>query len=108
MFEAFGDISNEKLRTITFDNGTEFSLFKSLEEACECDVFFADPYSAWQRGLNEQTNGLIRRFLPKGTSFKDLDDNVLEQIVWNINNMPRKVLNFYTPYEVFNSVALQN
>jgi IS30 family transposase len=108
--EAFGDIQNEFIKTITFDNGTEFSCFKSVEELFECEVYFADPYSSWQRGSNERSNGLLRRFFPKGTSFKDMDEKELAIVVKRINTMPRKMLNFLTPYEVFfnNSIALQN
>lgn len=106
MQEAFRDISNEKIKTITFDNGTEFAYFKEIEEIFECDVYFADPYSSWQRGSNEQANGLLRRFYPKGTSFKNIDEKNLERNNSRINSMPRKVLNFLTPYEVFNYVFL--
>lgn len=108
--EAFGNIPNDRIKTITFDNGTEFSCFKSIEELFECDVYFADPYSSWQRGSNERSNGLLRRFFPKGTSFKDMNQNELAGNQKRINFMPRKMLNFLTPYEVFynNSIALVN
>ena len=66
-------------------------------------TYFADPYSSWQRGTNEYHNGLLRRYLPKGTSFADLTQEELDDIVWEINNRPRKVLNFNTPQAVFNS-----
>lgn len=107
--EAFGDIPNEYIKTITFDNGSEFAYFKSIEELFECDVYFADPYSSWQRGSNERSNGLLRRFFPKGTSFKDLNEIELALNQKRINYMPRKMLNFLTPYEVFynNSIALR-
>jgi IS30 family transposase len=111
MLEAFGEIMNKKISTITFDNGSEFAHFKDIEEAIECDVFFADPYSSWQRGTNEQTNGLLRRYLPKGTSFSNVDQNTVDRIVDMLNNKPRKVLNFLTPYEAFyklKPVALEN
>lgn len=110
IIEAFGDIPNEKIKTITFDNGTEFANFTEIEELFECDVFFADPYSSWQRGSNERSNGLLRRFYPKGTSFKDMNEKVLEINTKKINYMPRKILNFLTPFEAFynNFIALQN
>ena len=63
-------------------------------------VYFCDPYSPWQRGTNENTNGLFRQFLPKGTSFADISDNDLQRIVDLINNRPRKRLGFRTPLEV--------
>ncbi len=108
--EAFGEIPNDSIKTITFDNGTEFACFKSIEELFECDVYFADPYSSWQRGSNERSNGLLRRFFPKGTSFKGMNQIELAMSQKRINNMPRKMLNFLTPYEVFynNSIALVN
>lgn len=65
-------------------------------------TFFADPYASWQRGTNENHNGLIRRYLPKGTSFNDLTQEELDDIVWEINNRSRKILNFSTLQEVFN------
>ena len=106
--EAFGDIPNKYIKTITVDNGSEFAKFKNIEEIFECNVYFADPYSAWQRGLNEQTNSLIRRYLPKGTSFLNVDDKWLAKIVWEINTMPRKVLNFNSPYDAIQLLALRN
>lgn len=63
-------------------------------------TYFADPYSSWQRGTNENTNGLLRRYLPKKTSFKNLTDEELTDIVWEINNRPRKVLQYKTPFEI--------
>ena len=109
VYEAFSDIPNNRINTITFDNGSEFALFKSIEESCECSVYFADPYCAWQRGTNENTNGLLRRYLPKSISLKNLHENELNSIVKLLNNRPRKVLNYLTPFEVFynNSIALQ-
>ena len=108
--EAVGSIPNEKFKTITFDNGSEFSSFNEIEQLFECEVYFADPYSSWQRGSNERSNGLLRRYYPKGTSFKNLNEKELARNIKKINSMPRKMLNFLTPYEVFfnNSVALEN
>lgn len=110
MQEAFGFIENNMVKTITFDNGTEFALFNEIEQMYECEVYFADPYSAWQRGSNERSNGLLRRYYPKGTSFKNLSEKELALNIKKINSMPRKMLNYLTPYEVFynNSVALEN
>lgn len=64
-------------------------------------IYFADPYSSWQRGTNEQTNGLIRRYLPKKMSFNSLTQEELNDIVWEINNRPRKCLNYSTPQEAY-------
>ena len=110
MSEAMADIPNELIKTITFDNGTEFANFKNMEELFECDIYFADSYSSWQRGSNERSNGLLRRFFPKKTSFKNLNLKTLEIITKKINNMPRKMNNYLSPIEVFfnNSVALHH
>ena len=89
------------VKTITFDNGTEFRDHETMTQELGAQVYFADPYSAYQRGSNEQVNGLLRRYLPKGTSFKDLTQQRLDQIVEEINNRPRKCLGFRTPNEVF-------
>ena len=64
-------------------------------------TYFADPYSAWQRGTNEHHNGLIRRYLPKGSDFSELNQEDLDDILWEINNRPRKVLDYATPKEVY-------
>ena len=90
------------VKTITVDNGTEFAEHEAIAGRLGVSVYFADPYSAYQRGSNEQVNGLIRRRLPKGTSFKNLTQEHLDKIVENINNRPRKCLGYRTPNEVFN------
>lgn len=90
------------LKTITFDNGTEFAAHERMSVTLGISVYFADPYSAYQRGTNENTNGLIRRYLPKGKSFKDLTQQQLDLIVEQLNNRPRKCLGYRTPNEVFN------
>jgi IS30 family transposase len=87
-------------RTLTLDNGKEFAAFKRVEQTTGIRVFFADPYSAWQRGTNENTNGLIRRFYPKGTDFSKVSDDELARVAHWINNRPRKRLDYRTPHEV--------
>lgn len=89
------------LKTITFDNGSEFSEHGIITKQLKARIYFADPYSAYQRGSNEQVNGLIRRYLPKGTSFKHLSQRKIQQIVDMINNRPRKCLGYRTPNEFF-------
>lgn len=89
------------LRTITFDNGTEFTRHEDMARVLPVEIYFAAPYSSYQRGTNENTNGLIRRYLPKGTSFSHLTQHRLDQIVEEINNRPRKCLGYRTPNEVF-------
>ncbi len=87
-------------RTLTLDNGKEFAAFKHVEQQTGLRVFFADPYSAWQRGANENTNGLLRRYFPKGTDFSKVRDEVLAGVVHALNNRPRKCLGYRTPHEV--------
>ncbi len=101
ILEAFGSIENERIETITFDNGSEFYQHGILKESLECETYFADPYSSWQRGINEHTNGLLRRFFPKNHDFKNLSQNEIDESVRKINNRPRKSLGYRTPYEVF-------
>lgn len=109
ILEAYGNIPNKAIKTITFDNGSEFYKHTDLQEALECKIFFADPYSAWQRGINEHTNGLLRRYFPKNTSFLELTQNDVDKVVNKLNNIPRKSLGYKTPYETFHGlrVALQ-
>ncbi|MBW8185215.1 IS30 family transposase [Shewanella nanhaiensis] len=99
--EAFQTLPKEKRHTLTLDNGKEFSAFKELESAVGIDIYFADPYSSWQRGANEHANGLLRRYFPKGTDFLSVTSEQLETIVNLINNRPRKILNYQTPAELF-------
>ena len=101
--------------TLTADNGKEFSGHREISNSLDTNFYFARPYHAWERGLNEHTNGLIRQYLPKGSSFCEVTDEEIEQIEFLLNNRPRKVLNFSTPLEVFSRlskkpqfVALQN
>jgi IS30 family transposase len=98
-------------RTLTLDNGKEFSQFKDLETQTGLSVFFADAYSSWQRGTNENTNGLLRFYFPKGTNFKRISAVALAKAVRRINNRPKKCLGYRTPQEVYDearSGALAN
>jgi IS30 family transposase len=87
------------LKSLTLDNGTEFHGFKELEEKLGIQVHFAQPYHSWERGTNENTNGLIRQYLPKGTCFKGLTQRRCNEIERELNDRPRKVLGFSTPNE---------
>jgi IS30 family transposase len=98
---AFNPIPDACIKTMTFDNGKEFSCHKALAAALGCDIYFAHPYHSWERGLNEHTNGLIRQYLPKKTSFDTLTQRQLDRIIAKINNRPRKALGYRTPHEVF-------
>jgi len=90
-------------RTLTLDNGKEFAAFKSLEAQTGIKVYFADPYSAWQRGSNENTNGLLRQYIPKGCDMKAVSPHRLAQAVQNLNHRPRKCLGYKTPQEVMSA-----
>lgn len=98
--QAFSDIPNKLKKSFTVDNGKELAAHQELAEATGMKVYFCEPYSPWQRGTNENTNGLLRYFFPKGTSFADISDDYLQNIVELINNRPRKRLNYLSPYEV--------
>lgn len=94
--------------TITFDNGKEFAEHKRIASELDSDVFFAHPYSSFERGCNENINGLIRQYFPKGTCFDSFNDTDVQIVEDKINNRPRKKLGFYSPNEIFtNFVALQ-
>ena len=87
--------------TLTFDNGKEFARHIGIARALGAKSYFAHPYSPWERGTNENTNGLIREYLPKGSSFSDLRQEKLDAIVARLNDRPRKCLGYKTPREVF-------
>ena len=89
--------------TITGDNGVEFANRESIAKSLKASFYFAHPYSSWERGLNENTNGLIRQYLPKGTNFADIDHNKLAIIARKLNNRPRKTLGYAIPNEVFHN-----
>lgn len=87
------------IRTITLDNGSEFADFKGIEEDLGTTIYFADPHSPWQRGLNEHTNDMLRFFFPKGTDFSLISEEELLHVVHLINSRPRKCLGFLSPLE---------
>ena len=99
--QSFAQLPHRARQTLTVDNGTEFSGFKKIEEKSGLDVYFAKPYSPWQRGTNENTNGLLRQYFPKGSDFGEVNEINLAEVVKRINNRPRKCLNYQTPHEVF-------
>ena len=90
-----------KVKTITSDNGFEFSNHKNISKELNCDYYFCHPYSSWERGLNEYTNGLIRQYTPKKTSFDGISKEYIKMIEDKLNNRPRKALDWKTPNEVF-------
>ena len=90
--------------TLTLDNGTEFLGFKDLEHTLDVKVYFADAHAPWQRGSNENVNGLIRFFFPRGTDFTKVTDEQLDAVLNLINNRPRKCLDYLSPNEFIRKV----
>ncbi len=103
--KAFIFIPRKMRKTLTVDNGSEFAQFKKFEQNTGLDIYFAKPYSPWQRGANENTNGLLRQYFPKGFDFKKVKNNNVKEAVKRLNNRPRKCLGYLTPHEVFWKVA---
>jgi len=96
----------QNLHTITYDNGKEFAYHKRISEKLGVDGYFAHPYHSWQRGLNENHNGLIRQYLPKGMALDQVTDRDIRAIQDKLNNRPRKTLNYKTPHEVYEEMKL--
>jgi IS30 family transposase len=92
-------------KTITLDNGTENTLHEEITAEIGAKCYFAKPYASWQRGTNEQTNGMVRWYLPKGTDFRNITEEEIAEVESKINNRPRKCLKFRTPLEVFTRVV---
>ena len=95
------ELDDERRHSITFDNGTEFARCHRLEKHLGIELYFADPGCPYQRGTNENTNGLIRQYFPKGTDFRDISHSKVRQVEKLLNNRPRACLGFRTPGEVF-------
>ena len=95
--KIFGDLPHYARRATTLDNGSEHTNHKAFG----IQAYFADPYSSWQRGGNENANLWIRYYFPKRTDFATITDEELQDVEWELNNRPRKRLNFKTPQEVF-------
>ena len=90
-----------QINTITYDNGLEFSEHQNIAQTLSANIYFAHPYSSWERGLNENTNGLIRQYLPKSRPLNNFTQKELNYIMDQLNHRPRKTLGFKTPYELF-------
>ncbi|MDQ7005503.1 MAG: IS30 family transposase [Ghiorsea sp.] len=89
------------VHTITFDNGKEFAFHKTIAKALDCNAYFAKPYHSWERGQNENANGLLRQYFPKAMSLLEVTTKEVLKAVHRLNNRPKKCLAFKTPYEVF-------
>jgi len=101
MAKAFKRIPKQFKKTLTYDRGTEMAEHKMFTKDTKIQVYFADPYSPWQRGTNENTNGLIRQYFPKGTDFNSVSLSEIQEAEKRLNSRPRKVLEFRTPSEKF-------
>ncbi len=94
----------ERFITMTVDNGSEFAGHEKIASKLGVDVYFAHPYHSWERGLSENTNGLIRQYFPKKTDFREVSDKEVLQVQHRLNNRPGKTLGYLTPNEVFNNI----
>jgi len=90
-----------RLHTITADNGKECAQHEQIASDLDVQVFFAHPYASWERGTNENTNGLIRQYFPKTTNFRQVTDEQVAYVADRLNHRPRKTLGYRTPFEVF-------
>lgn len=101
---VLGKLPSGAVKSITCDRGCEFAGWKKIEEALHCDVYFTDPYRAWQKGSIENSNGLLREFYPKGRGLAKVSQKALQHNVALINNRPKKVLNFLSPQLLFENM----
>lgn len=90
-----------QVQTLTYDNGKEFAQHQEIANELDASGYFAHPYHSWERGLNENTNGLIRQYFPKGKDLCDISDAEVQEVMDKLNNRPRKCLGFKTPNQVF-------
>lgn len=101
MIDLLHTVTPKRVRTLTPDRGTEFAGYREVGKELGISVYFPDPHAPQQRGTNENTNGLIREYFPKGTDLDELTDQDIAKFVRDLNNRPRKVLVWKTPSEVF-------
>lgn len=104
--KSINRLETEFRKTLTYDNGMEMANHKWFTKHTGAVVYFAHPYSSWERGSNENTNGLIRRYFPKNTDFNKITENQLKEVQNMLNNRPRKVLGYYTANEIMNKERL--
>lgn len=100
VIRRFKELPDAMKKTLTLDNGTENAMHEAITAKTGIKCYFADPYASYQRAGNEQINGLVRRYLPKGADLSKISDEEIDQIQWSINSRPRKCLGFKTPIEV--------
>tara|TARA_R100000935_G_scaffold55169_1_gene84868 strand:- start:1063 stop:2061 length:999 start_codon:yes stop_codon:yes gene_type:complete len=105
--KEFKTIPRQMKKTLTYDNGTEMAQHKLFTKNTKIQVYFANPYSPWERPTNENSNGLIRDYFPKGTDFSKIPRKRIKEVQKQLNERPRKVLDYSTPKEVFESYILE-
>jgi len=105
--QEFKSIPAQMKKTLTYDNGTEMAQYKLFTKNTKIQVYFAHPYSPWERPTNENSNGLIRYYFPKGTDFSTVSKKELKRVQDELNERPRNVLNWKTPKDVFEDYILQ-
>jgi IS30 family transposase len=103
--EAFQTVPVELKKSLTYDQGKEMSEHQKFTIDSRIQVYFAHPGSPWERGTNENTNGLIRQYFPKGTDFTQVTIEEIKKVQRKLNNRPRKVLDYYKPDEVINKLV---
>ena len=94
-------VSIAPYKDLTLDNGKEFAQRERVAQKLEADIYFAHPYSSWERGMNENTNGLLRRYFPKETDFMKLSEEQIQAVVYKLSHRPRKSRGYKTPDELF-------
>jgi transposase, IS30 family len=99
-------IPTELRRTLTLDNGSEMAKFKELEAATGMDTYFCEPHSPWQRGANENCNGLVRQYFPRGINFRSVTEKTIQRAATRLNMRPRKCLGYRTPTEIFSQALI--
>lgn len=102
IIKVLSKLPKSAVKTITCDRGSEFADWRRIEKELNCDMYFADPYCAWQKGTNENLNGLLREFYPKGRDLSRVSEKTLEKNLALINARPKKVLDFKKPVDLFN------
>ena len=103
--ESFKKIPKQKRKSVTYDNGTEFSSHEIIERETKAIIYFANPYHSWERGTNENTNGLLRQFFPKRSSFANITQEDVDQAAKLLNHRPRKRHCYLTPKEMFHCTS---
>ena len=101
IIDLLKDLPNDAVKTITCDRGKEFAGWKTIEKELNTNMYFADPYCAWQKGTNENSNGLLREFYPKSMDLSKTNEKEVQETLELLNNRPRKCINYKTPRELF-------